>query len=124
MSLIENIKKRGLKDIFSTRVFSYIEAQFQKIFGVWTKQEDQIAYSEQILYKGIVCSDCKKNGSCTHCGCSFPDLAVSKISVCSQGNWGKVMNNKDWENYKKTYLVGTEIGFVRKNLEKKDGGKS
>ncbi len=29
------------------RVFSYIEAQFQKIFGVRTKHEDQIAYAEQ-----------------------------------------------------------------------------
>lgn len=114
MSLIENIKKRGLKDIFSMRVFSYIEAQFQKIFGVWTKKEDQIAYSEQILYKGVVCGVCKEKGECVHCGCSFPDLAVSKIAVCSQGNWGKVMNNKDWEEYKKTYLSGTEIGFVRK----------
>lgn len=114
MSLISNIKKRGLRDIFSTRVFAYIEAQLQKIFGVWTKQEDQIAYSEQILYKGVVCSECKAKGECVHCGCSFPDLAVSKIAVCSQGSWGKVMNNKDWEEYKKTYLSGTEIGFVRK----------
>ena len=114
MSLIENIKKRGLKDIFSMRVFSYIEAQFQKIFGVWTKQEDQIAYSEQLIYKAVMCPECKAKGECVFCGCNFKDLSVSKDAVCSEGRWGKIMDEKNWEEYKKTYLPGTEFGIVRK----------
>lgn len=117
MSVIENIKKRGLKDIFSKRIFSYIESQFQKIFGVRTKHKDQIAYAEQIIFKKTMCSDCAKAGVCTHCGCNFYDLSVSKESVCSQGRWGKVKSSKDWEEYKSKYLSGIEFGLVKKNIQ-------
>lgn len=122
MGIITNIKKRGLKDIFSFRVFSWIESQFQKVFGVRTKQKDQIAYSEQIIFRGCMCSDCKENGSCLHCGCNFNDLQVSKVATCSQGRWGKIMNKEDWENYKSKYLSNVDFGFVKKRV-KEDGNQ-
>lgn len=114
MSLIENIKKRGLKDIFSMRVFAYLESIWQKLFGIEIAQKDMGAYAEQILFRKTVCKPCSEKGSCTHCGCNFYDLSISKNGTCSAGNFGKIMNAKDWEEYKKTYLSGTEIGFVRK----------
>lgn len=120
MGILTNIKKRGLKDIFSTRVFSYIESQLQKIFGVRTKQKDMVAYAEQIQWKAIMCPECKENGACLHCGCNFQDLQVSKISTCSQGKWGKVMKNEDWEDYKNKYLSNVEFGLVLK--KKKENG--
>ena len=119
MSLLENIKKRGLRDIFSMRVFSYIESQFQKIFGVRTKHEDQIAYAEQQIYKRVMCNNCYKDGVCEHCGCGFSDLTISKEAVCSQNRWGKVMPANSWEEYKSKYLSGIEFGLVKKKEEEK-----
>lgn len=113
MSILTNIKKRGFKDIFSLRVFSYIESKLQKIFGVFTKEDDQIAYSEQILFKGIMCSECKEKGECIHCGCNFESISVSKSATCSQGKWGKVLNKKDWEDQKSKYMKGLKFGLVR-----------
>ena len=121
MSLISNIQKRGLKDIFSTRVFAYLESMWQKLVGVRIEQKDMGAYAEQVLYRGVVCKSCKEKGECIHCGCNFYDLSISKKGVCSEGHFGEIVDAKDWENYKKTYLVGTEIGFVKKNLDKKNG---
>ena len=118
MSILANIKKRGLKDILSTRVFSYISSKFQSIFGVWTAKKDQVAYSEQILWKSIMCPMCKAKGECVECGCNFHDLSVAKNSVCSAGRWGVVMNAKDWEEYKNKYLSGVEFGLVKKKEEK------
>lgn len=114
MSILTNIKKRGLKDIFSLRVISYIESVWQKLFGVRIEQKDMVAYSEQLIYKAVMCPECKAKGECVFCGCNFKDLSVSKDAVCSEGRWGKIMDEKNWEEYKKTYLPGTEFGIVRK----------
>ena len=119
MSIFTNIKKRGLKDIFSKRVLSYIESILQKIFGVRTKHKDQIAYAEQIIFKKSLCPECAKAGSCVHCGCNFYDLSVAKDSVCSIGRWGKVQDANSWEEYKNKYLSGIEFGLVKKKEEEK-----
>lgn len=119
MSLLENIKKRGLRDIFSRRVFSYIESILQKIFGVRTKHKDQIAYAEQQIFKRAMCPNCYKAGVCEHCGCGFSDLTISKDAVCSVGRWGKVMPANSWEEYKSKYLSGIEFGLVKKKEEEK-----
>jgi len=121
MGLLTNIKKRGLKDIFSFRVFAYIESQLQKVFGIRTKQKDQIAYSEQIIFKKSLCSECAEKNQCIHCGCDWTGLATSKISTCSQGRWGKVMKHEDWEDYKSKYLNNVEFGLVKK-VKKEDNG--
>lgn len=119
MSIFTNFKKRGFKDILSARVFSYISSKFQSIFGVWTAKKDQVAYSEQILWKGIMCSECKAKGECVECGCNFYDLSVAKNSVCSAGKWGKVQDANSWEEYKSKYLSGIEFGLVKKKEEEK-----
>jgi hypothetical protein len=121
MSILTNIKKRGLKDIFSLRVVSYLESIWQKIFGVRILQKDMVAYSEQVVYKAFRCPECKAKGECVFCGCNFKDLSVSKDAVCSEGRWGKTMNEKDWEKYKSTYLPGTEFGIVKKKILINDG---
>ncbi|MGB2789430.1 MAG: hypothetical protein WBC13_08925 [Dokdonella sp.] len=117
MSILTNIKKRGLKDIFSMRVFSYINSKLQSIFGVWTVKKDQLAYSEQILFKGLMCPECKEKGECVECGCNFYDLSVAKNSVCSAGRWGEVMNSKSWAEYKSKYLSNVEFGLVKKKIK-------
>jgi hypothetical protein len=116
MGLLTNLKKRGLKDIFSKRVFAYIESIKQKIFGVKTPQKDMIAYAEQIIFKRAMCPACHEAGHCLHCGCDFKDLSVSKEATCSEGKWGKVMNDKEWAEYKDKYMSGIDFGLVKKKI--------
>ena len=120
MNLINNIKKRGLKDIFSFRVFAYIESILQKLFGIRTKQEDQVAFAEQIIFRSVMCKPCQENKSCLHCGCDWNDLVTSKTATCSEGRWGKIYNKKDWENYKSKYLHNIDFGFVTKKKNETD----
>lgn len=119
MGILENIKKRGFKDIFSNRIFSYIESKFQGIFGIFTKKEDAVAFSEQVIFKRAMCPECYQNGSCLHCGCNFNELSVSKKATCSQGRWGKVMKKKEWDEYKKKFLHGIDFGFVKQKSNDK-----
>lgn len=116
MGLLTNLKKRGLKDIFSKRVFAYIESIKQKVFGVKTPQKDMIAYAEQIIFKRTMCPGCYEAGHCLHCGCDFKDLSVSKEATCSEGKWGKVMNDKEWAEYKDKYMSGIDFGLTKKKV--------
>lgn len=115
MSLLSNLKKRGLKDVLSSRIFSYIESKLQLFSGVYLKKDDVISYAEQVIYKRVMCNDCYIAGECLHCGCDFNDLTVSTIASCSKNKWGKIMNKNDWENYKKKYMNGVDFGLVTKN---------
>ncbi len=113
MSVFENIRKRGLKDIFSKRVFAYLESIKQKLFGVRMRKEDAIAYAEQIVFKRSMCRECYDRGACVHCGCSFEDLSLSTQATCSAGKWGKTMDSESWNRYKSEYLKGTDFGIVK-----------
>lgn len=120
MSILTNIKKRGLKDIFSNRVFAYIQSQWQKIFGIRvSSKKDAIAYAEQVLFRKIMCPECAKAGACLHCGCAWDELATAQKSTCSQGRFGKIENANSWEEYKSKYLSGIEFGLVKKKEEEK-----
>jgi hypothetical protein len=113
MGIVENFKKRGFKDIFSTRVFSYLESKIQAIFGIFIKKEDAVAYAEQVIFKRAMCPECYQNGSCIHCGCNFSELSVSKKAKCSEKRWGVMMNKEDWSEYKNKFLRGIDFGFVK-----------
>ena len=120
MSILTNIKKRGLKDIFSTRVFAYLQSQWQKVFGIRvSSKKDAIAYAEQIIFRSHMCSSCKENKSCLHCGCAWDDLVTAQKSTCSQGRWGVIEPANSWEEYKSKYLSGIEFGLVKKKEEEK-----
>lgn len=115
MGVLTNIKKRGLRDIFSKRVFSYLESVKQKLFGVRIPQKDMVAYAEQIVFKRTMCPECYKAGACLHCGCNFKDLSISTDAVCSQQRWGKILNEKEWAEYKDKYMPGIDFGLVKKD---------
>ncbi len=58
---------------------------------------------EQIMFRYLECEPCVKNGSCLHCGCSLKG-SLNKMSDLqaedSDGKWGKVMPEEDWQSYK------------------------
>lgn len=119
MSILTNIRKRGLKDIFSKKIFAYIQSQWQKIFGIRvSNKKDAIAYAEQVIYRGFMCKKCREDGVCEVCGCAWDELATAQKSTCSQGRFGKIENANSWEEYKSKYLSGIEFGLVKKKEEK------
>lgn len=118
MSLIEHFKKRGLKDVFSKRIFGYLQSQWQKVFGIRvSSKKDAIAYAEQVLFRGFMCESCKENGVCGHCGCSWEELATSQRSTCSQKKWGVIQDANSWAEYKAKYLHNVEFGLVKKKIK-------
>lgn len=117
MGILTNIKKRGLKDIFSKRIFSYFESIKQKLFGQRTSHKDMIAYAEQIIFKRSMCPECYQKGECIHCGCNFKDISISKEASCSEGKWGKILEDKEWGEYKDKYMPGIDFGMVKKKIQ-------
>ncbi len=118
MSLIEHFKKRGLKDVFSKRIFGYLQSQWQKVFGIRvSNKKDAVAYAEQVIFRKEMCPGCAENGSCVHCGCQWDELATSQRSTCSQGRWGIIQDANSWAEYKAKYLHNVEFGLVKKKIK-------
>ena len=118
MSILTNISKRGLKDIFSKKVFAYIQSQWQKVFGIRvSNKKDAIAYAEQVVYRGFMCKNCRDKGECEVCGCPWDELATAQKSTCAGKRWGVIESANSWEEYKNKYLSGTEFGLIRKKTE-------
>lgn len=114
MSLVEHVKKRGLKDIFSKKIFSYFESKWQSIFGIYLRKANAVAYAEQVIFKRSMCPECYAAGACTNCGCGFEGLSTCKTSVCAEKRWGKIMKRKEWQEYKDKYIPNWDFGLVNK----------
>lgn len=112
MNLWANIKNRGLKDILNPKRWGMF------LRSVSTPEKDARefqAYVEQIIYRQSFyeCKKCLKNGSCTHCGCSTPDLFFEKEMVCSGGNWNEILPADEWEEFKKDSGIEIKAVYVR-----------
>ena len=102
MGLIENIKKRGLKDALNPDKWSVmLEDKTLKKEGFHIPHNEMISWAEQLQYRLIVCAPCVKRGSCEHCGCDTPDAMLTPSNWCSAGHWDKYMAPEEWEKYKK-----------------------
>lgn len=113
MSIIKNIKKRGLKDILNPwRWKMFLRSKQREFQGIKLEQKEILSYCEQVVYRTNLCKPCLKNGACTHCECAVPDLFYDKKMVCSGGNWVEMVSPEKWENYKKE--LGLEFRIVYK----------
>jgi hypothetical protein len=78
----------------------------QYIEGNLNKLEDDLFgkplyFKEQILYRASKCEDCYRLGRCLNCGCELPGKHYVKES-CNDGiRFPDLMNEEEWENYKK-----------------------
>jgi hypothetical protein len=111
MSLLDNIKNRGFKDILSPKHWwFFIKAKFERNW------EDRQAEVEQIIYRESLCPQCFAIGKCIGtpiylgedideqcggCGCPSPELFHEKQMVCACGKWPEMMKANDWNQYKK-----------------------
>lgn len=93
---------------------------FYKNFGgKKIKIEDLQWQSEVIVFRGIMCQDCKKAGECVGippgetvaCGCNWIGKSTDMSMECSCGNWGPVKNKEDWEKIKTNNRI--KLGLVK-----------
>lgn len=56
---------------------------------------------EQVAYRQSKCPDCAKVGKCQFCGCKVPGKWFSS-EACGSKRWPNIMNEKEWEEFKKT----------------------
>jgi hypothetical protein len=57
---------------------------------------------EQVLYRSQICKeDCLKLGYCIECGCSVPGKMYVTESCNSGKRFPDLMNQSDWEKFKK-----------------------
>ncbi len=68
-----------------------------------------LAYCEQVVDRSIKCSDCVAAGKCSHCGCSMPGAILAKDNFCSQGKWGPMLDQQNWDKYKERNDIKIEI---------------
>ena len=108
-SVINNIKRRGLKDILNPKKWrDFLTSKKQSVTGVTIPQEDVLSYSEQLVYRSITCSECFKLGACIDCQCPQPDAAIVKTHECSLGRYRKMLEKDKWEEFK----LKNKIKFV------------
>lgn len=71
---------------------------------------------EQYIYRMYAfdeCRTCLKEGACTFCGCTTPDVMLVKSKVCAGGHWGAMKNKKDWEEFKKKFGIQFKVEFTK-----------
>lgn len=56
---------------------------------------------EQALYRAFLCLECLEKGRCVVCNCNTPAMFFAPKKVDSKDKWGKMLNSKDWEIFKK-----------------------
>lgn len=104
MSLINNLKKRGFKDILNPRKWK-IFARYMAHTALNTEypELDVPEYQEQIAIRMAHpgCRACIKSGECVHCGCKSPELFLDKTNECSGGHWFTMIDPEQWPEFKK-----------------------
>lgn len=100
MSLIDNIKKRGLSDILNPKKWwVYVISMLREwLLG---SPFEQVARAEQTVYRIHKCRDCFQDGSCKVCGCPTPESMLEPDNWCEGGKWGEMLSYKEWEEFKK-----------------------
>lgn len=123
MSLVDNIKNRGLKDILNPKKWMIYLKNKAYLWGEPIDKEKEspqevLAYCEQVVMRTILCPQCIQAGKCigdgtsgSGCGCLMPDAAIDKTNFCSEGNWSKQLSAEQWQEYKQDLGLTFKIDF-------------
>lgn len=102
MSLIDNIKKRGAKDILNPKKWgAYIDGEIIEKNGIHLEYNEIIPFCQQLMMRLIRCSECVEAGKCVGCGCIMPLAAIVPNNFCSEEKWKEMVPPEDWEKYMK-----------------------
>lgn len=104
MSIIGNIKKRGLKDISNPDKWkAYAEGSKIIKDGVHLSYEEILPFCEIVMYRSILCKDCAYGEKCEHCDCKMPAGIFTLPNFCSGDKWPKfTIENwvQEWYEFK------------------------
>jgi hypothetical protein len=115
------IKRPTLTDYLNYKnVRDYVQGTFNYFF------EDNLpSYKkEQAFYRAFLCSPCLTEGRCSHCGCSTPHLFFAPNKSDAQDKWGPMIEEKEWEEFKKENIIDTDniriivTGIIKENDNK------
>lgn len=81
--------------------------------------EDLGWQSEVIVFRSIMCEDCKNAGECVGipegedkpCGCNWDGKSTDMAMRCSCGKWPEVESKEDWERIKRDNRI--KFGLVK-----------
>jgi len=111
-SILENVQKRGLRDLLNPRnISNFIKSLWIKTKGINIPEAEVLSYSEQLVYRSIKCSDCFRDKKCHDCSCPQPDAAIVREHKCSAGNYGEMLSPSDWEGFKKREKINFKINY-------------
>lgn len=110
-SIVKNVKARGFKDLLNPDKWSaYSQGIEIEENGIHLSAEEVISFSEQIVYRKLMCPECVTGTECVHCKCKMPISAITPVNFCSQGLWDKMMSPDEWEEFKKERQIKFELG--------------
>lgn len=115
MSILNNIRKRGFKDILNPKKWK-IFGRYIKLKALKQEYEEIFIpeYLEQVSIRmsNLGCRACLEGGECVHCGCKSPDLFFEKDMECSGGNWFSMIPSNMWEDYKKDSGIEVNDDYI------------
>lgn len=108
-----NIRYKNFKKQLSTIDFSKYENEYN-----WEGVNDNMKLShvqEQFIYRMFLVDlsspQCITTKACRICGCDTPQLFFAK-KACEGSCYPELLNQKDWENYKKEKSINIEEMFT------------
>lgn len=100
MNLIDNIKKRGARDILNPKKWAaYLDGEIIENGGIHLSYEEIIPFCQQLMVRLIKCSECVEAGKCVGCGCKMPIAAIVPNNFCSEEKWKEMMTPENWNKY-------------------------
>jgi hypothetical protein len=91
-----------LRDILNPKnIKHFIEGNYMMWKDQLTNTGIAKHYKEQAIYRALLCKPCLENGSCTECGCKTPNMFFSITKEDALGNWGEMLEQEEWEAFKK-----------------------
>lgn len=95
--VLANIRQRGLKDVLDPHAWKTFK-QWSDIEknGLLLAPEDIISFSQQLVYRMIMCGECVNAGKCVACKCAIPQTLCCAAAVDKLGRWGEMMSPEEW----------------------------
>lgn len=127
MSLLKNLKNRGLKDILNPKrwvmflrsKWVWIQSLFIGKVGALKKEYKQVFETPELLEQAVLrmanpgCRQCLKEGECVHCGCKSPDLFFEQNMECSGGNWFGMYPPEFWRRYRDSAKLEINKDYIK-----------
>lgn len=112
--------KYRTKDLIDPRKWwAVAKYLYYKLFGGKKILIEDLGWqSEVIVFRSLMCPDCKAAGECVGipegetkpCGCNWDGKSTDMSMQCSCNNWFPVENKEDWERQKRDNRI--KLGLV------------